>query len=155
MSGNQETVADIIAEMRSGVMSATIECEACGEEQEQRFRFDGLAARIEAAWRRERELGNAAAMREALMEIRENAMADYVQDADYLIEKCNAALAAPPKPLRNCDVFADAPWDRILRAWHDWLLTPEFNKRKIGSIKEFCYWLLGPAEERKGDNDGK
>ncbi len=41
------------------------------------------------------EGGNAAKMREALEEIRVAAMSDYEWDADYLIEKCNAALSAP------------------------------------------------------------
>ena len=47
-----------------------------------------------------RGIGNGAKMREALDEIRVAAMSDYEPDADYLIEKCNAALFAPP---RNCD----------------------------------------------------
>ena len=41
------------------------------------------------------------AMREALDEIRVAAMSDYEWDADYLIERCNAALSLPP---RQCDV---------------------------------------------------
>ena len=44
-----ETIDDIIAEMRSGKLSATVECENCGSEYEQRFSFDTLADRIEAA----------------------------------------------------------------------------------------------------------
>ena len=103
MSEN-ETVADIIAEMRSGVLSATIECEACGEEQEQRFRFDGLAARIETAWRRERELGNAAAIREALWSIYLDAqfICDYSEEpsivrhrADSIERRVNSVLSSP------------------------------------------------------------
>ena len=61
-----------------------------------------------------------------------------------VIAEIDDTLATRP---RNCDVFAYALWDRISRAWQDWLLTPEFNKRKIGSMKEFCYWFLGPAKE--------
>ena len=67
-----------------------------------------------------------------------------------LIAEIDDTLATRP---RNCDVFADALWDTIQRAWQDWLLTPEFNKRKVGGIKEFCYWFLGPA--KKGAADGK
>jgi hypothetical protein len=48
------------------------------------------------------QVGDAAKMREVLDEIRVAAMSDYEPDADYLIEKCNAALSSPP---RNCDVF--------------------------------------------------
>lgn len=48
-------VADaVIAEMRSGKLSATVTCESCGQEHEQRFTFDGLADRLEAALKRER-----------------------------------------------------------------------------------------------------
>ena len=61
-----------------------------------------------------------------------------------VIAEIDDTLATRP---RNCDVFADALWDTISRAWQDWLLTPEFNKRKIGSLKEFCYWFLDPAKE--------
>lgn len=61
-----------------------------------------------------------------------------------VIAEIDDTLATHP---RNCDVFADALWDTISRAWQDWLLTPEFNKRKIGGLKEFCYWFLGPAKE--------
>ena len=81
----------------------------------------GLPDRIEAAWKRDvakveadalavggiveaarhSPSGNAAAMRDALMEIRVCAMSDYEPGADYLIDKCNAAFSAPP---RNCDV---------------------------------------------------
>lgn len=63
-----------------------------------------------------------------------------------IIAEIDDTLATRP---RNCDVFADALWDTISRAWQEWLLTPEFNKRKIGSMKEFCYWFLGPAKEGK------
>ena len=65
-----------------------------------------------------------------------------------VIAEIDDTLATRP---RNCDVFADALWDTISRAWQDWLLTPEFNKRKIGGMKEFCYWFLGPAEEERGN----
>ena len=44
-----ETINDIVREMRSGKLSATVECENCGSEYEQRFSFDTLADRIEAA----------------------------------------------------------------------------------------------------------
>ena len=61
-----------------------------------------------------------------------------------VIAEIDDTLATHP---RNCDVFADALWDTISRAWQEWLLTPEFNKRKIGGMKEFCYWFLGPAKK--------
>ena len=63
-----------------------------------------------------------------------------------VIDEIDDTLATRP---RNCDVFADAPWDTISRAWQDWLLETEPNKRKVGSMEEFCCWLIGPAKEAK------
>lgn len=41
-------------------------------------------------------------------------MSDYEPDADYLIEKCNAALFAPP---RQCDVgTAEEQSDRFMES---------------------------------------
>ena len=68
----------------------------------------------------------------------------YCFSPQAIIDEIDDTLATQP---RNCDVFADALWDTISSAWQDWLLTPEFNKRKVGGIKEFCYWFLGPAKE--------
>ena len=68
----------------------------------------------------------------------------YCFSPQAIINEIDDTLATRP---RNCDVFADALWDTISRAWQDWLLTPEFNKRKISSLKEFCYWFLDPAKE--------
>ena len=94
MSDKQETTADISAWARGLVKP--------GETLENTYELlNGLADRIEAAHKR--EVGNGAKMREALDEIRVAAMSDYEPDADYLIEKCNAALFAPP---RACDVLS-------------------------------------------------
>lgn len=97
MSERQETIADIVAEMRIFKCRnlETGEVELCSSIA------NYFADRIEAA--RKREVGNGAKMREALEEIRVDAMSDYEPDADYLIEKCNAALFAPP---RACDVLS-------------------------------------------------
>jgi hypothetical protein len=88
-----ETINDIVREMRKD-MPRVIDAKVI---------LRNYADRIEAAILREREaVGNVAAMREVLDEIRVAAMSDYEPDADYLIEKCNAALGAPP---RNCDIY--------------------------------------------------
>ena len=97
-------------------------------------------------------VGNAAAIREALEDsqslLESFSRGEYGAQVREQMRDNRAALAAPA---RNCDVFADALWDTIQRAWQDWLLTPEFNKRKIGGLKEFCYWFLGPAKKEKAD----
>lgn len=108
MSDTNETIADIIAWLRKPMEGENAYLTAWRDE---------IADRLEAAHRRELAAGgNAARLREALDEIRVAAMSDYEPDADYLIEKCNAALAAPP---RNCEVG-----------------TPEEQAQRFG---EYCH----------------
>lgn len=127
-----ETVADILRKMREGKLSATTVCENCGSEFEQRFKFDGLADRIEAAYKREVGVaktetttadatvesvttcnglqdsckqslqGNAAKLREALKEIEGYAWVHGLWEIEPIAK---AALAAPP---RNCDKCKNA-----------------------------------------------
>lgn len=117
---SRKTVADIVAEKRELAKKMRLGNPSL-EEIEMAVNLEYDANRIEALWKREKaeiealalsaggmveasrykQVYNAAAMREALDEIRVAAMSDYEPDADYLIEKCNAALSAPP---RQCDV---------------------------------------------------
>jgi hypothetical protein len=111
--------------------------------------FDLIADSIEAAIKREREatcekssvVGNAAKMRAALDEIRVDAMSDYEQDADYLIEKCNAALSAPP---RNCDKYL-TPKDAMLAHLDE---VYDGEKVEFGDYEwcEFIKWLFAEAK---------
>ena len=127
----QETVADIVAEIRSYAQRCREENFGVPPESERHYNEDDveyLADRIEAAAKRGRLLskppendnsapvvstgenkpGNAAAMREAL-EYASRVLAKWQQDAPFsawseygeAIDRCRAALAAPP---RNCDV---------------------------------------------------
>ena len=103
--------------------------------------------------------GNAAAMLEALKAVvavgyphnfqREAPhIRGYCYDITKAIEKCFAALSAPP---RNCDSFMsiEQAWTayssecgRIISIW---------NAYESGLFEE---WLLSPTIEQKGDNDG-
>ena len=109
--------------------------------------FDLIADDIETAIKREREaVGNAAKMRAALDEIRVDAMSDYEPDADYLIEKCNAALFSPP---RNCDLFGGDP-KKLHELWWEWSGDLK-NCNADGTVKfAFGEWLLKPAEAKGG-----
>ena len=123
MSGRQETADAIIDEMRDCARAAdpSIWGGAAIQKLVENTKRQQLAYcdRLEAALERERsQVGNKAAWRAALMEIRSDAMSDYEQDADYLIDKCNAALSAPP---RNCDVgTAEEQGERCLAQFNEW-----------------------------------
>ena len=124
-NANQETIADIVDEMRGpyykmGRSNASLDKDMMGY-------MSFMANRIEAAAKREREatrekssrVGNAAKMREALSDAC-YAMFDFLktQNGGYeemakALDKAKAALAAPP---RNCDVGTD---EEQLRRYED------------------------------------
>ena len=148
MADTHETIADLVAEIRalSNPISDGI------------IAINGkiIADRLEAANKRER--GDCAKLREALDEIRVAAMSDYEWDADYLIEKCNAALAAPP---RNCERYATV--DEAMDDFADEALIEQWNALKAGKDRDmlaeelfvFTRWLFAPATEKEGGNDGR
>lgn len=115
-----ETIEDIVREMRSGKLSATVECENCGSEYEQRFSFDTLADRIEAAHKRAVTNCNQLKTREALKYLRDASQefchlilnSKYIRIFDKYkypevarirdaIANAGVTLSAPA---RNCDV---------------------------------------------------
>ena len=91
MASESEALADIVAEIR-----------AYGARPPPRLMWLEIADRIEAACRRECEsVGNAAAMREALVVIGETYREHpYDHDDDAIANIVDAALSAPA---RNCD----------------------------------------------------
>ena len=150
---SEETIKDIVAEIRRDIKLGN------------NYYAANLPDRIEAAAKRERTCRRSieipvkivptcsAARAQRRLELLRAEMSDMVNmppgtkyrfSPQAIIDEIDDTLATRP---RNCDVFADALWDTISRAWQEWLLTPEFNKRKIGGMKEFCYWILGPAKE--------
>ena len=98
--------------------------------------------------------GNAAAMREALNQLREWALLDINENAirsdepnykklvDGIIEITNAALAAPA---RNCDRYGDE--DDAFSAWHDAL-----NDGDVVSVRNAFRWLFAKATEKEESN---
>lgn len=100
---NNETLADILAEMREGCVFAWEGC-----------KFEGLADRIEAAYAR--DTGNAAALREALLSVRK--AIDYRGGdlARYTLPVIDAALKTPPEPAGNAAMMRmalEVLWDVI------------------------------------------
>ena len=126
--------------------------------------FNRMLDRFDAAHKRER--GNSAALREAASyltsifscdiqflerhakELRDTGAygGGIIEHILHSITLARAALAAPP---RNCDLtkVTEDPW----RAW----LDDKSNWDEFGSPKlEIHDWLLAPATEKEGANDG-
>ena len=146
MSNKQETIADIVAEMRLGVKDW---------KGERLGVFDCFADRIEAAARRDREatrekssqVGNAAKMREALSDAC-YAMFNFLktQNGGYgemakALDKAKAALAEPP---RNCDRPECATTKAAQDVW----------RKEDGGKTAYYEWLLATYTEG-GTTDGK
>ena len=164
MGEKQETIADILAEIRLR-----------GDTPWKHTRPDGyggyetitinrneylisIADRIEAAHKREATaekssaVDNGAKMREALEDsngLLEElaAIGEWCESAREQIADNKAALAAPP---RNCDIHTDFN-DAITtlankRNWHD----GKWNSERYCILAS---WLLAPATEKEGEND--
>lgn len=174
MSKHNETLAEIVAEMR-------------GMGNYQRYSGDhahALADRIEASWKRVEQtyldqirdamnqwghekykaerapIGNSAALREALSQthqwlIRLFEGGNDDSDIDHIMSHlqhcrnvCASALSAPP---RNCDVYKTP--EESIRMFESYIR----ESGKVGFINPFTEvvkWLFAPATEKKGESDG-
>ena len=163
MDKKQETIADILAEM-SDFSDKRIE-EGRGHAMTSEsvgLIVHQLAKRFEAAWKREPvgipdTLGSAAAMRDALLEIRDVLRSDTIvvlnPPAVEIIIKIFLALeAALSAPARNCDRYKDAP-----SAYADFIVPWKLDGHldDVPTLQDFANWLLAPAAERKGEGDGR
>lgn len=182
MSDNEqksETVDDVLAEMleRADAMQTH------GTTHGVKLAIREFVNRIKAAWKRERAkveadslavggiveaarhkpVGNAAAMREALVDMVE-AETEGSMDRDDLCGRCfekmwnsckhdgscwvDKVINALSAPARNCDLYDDAETAR--QAW----LDDADNWDDFGSPKlELPEWLFASAK-KKGENDG-
>lgn len=137
---DNETIADIIAWLRlprdgeNGYLAAW---------------RDEIADRLEAALKRER--GDCAKLRDALKNLYDQIChGETEQHVAANRQMIRAALAAPQ---RNCDRF-DGDYKMLHTAWFDWTGTPS-GQNPDGTAKlTFAKWLLAPATEKKGGNDG-
>jgi hypothetical protein len=114
-------------------------------------------------------VGNAAAMREALVEM-VNADTDGDMTLDSLCGRCIAKLhgtckhdgscwcekviAALTSPARNCDRFG-GDYKMLHTAWFDWTGSPSGHLPDGTAKMTFAAWLLAPTAERKGVGDGR
>ena len=126
---------------------------ADGYEEGVDYLDDNDARQLAVAVERVCQIGNAAALREALEWVAAFSSDDYVDD-EYSVdgenlqraaERARAALAAPA---RNCDRFTN---------WHDAMRDEYFTRSTPGNVKgypygddkrwrEFCDWLFATAE---------
>jgi len=170
----RETVSDIVAQMRGcgedGRMDMSLwrqyadRIDEAWKREKAEIEADALAVGgiVEAARRREATaekssaVGNAAAMREAILAIKDiNDRRPHDADGYEINDIINAALSAPA---RNCDRFntgdpmkdAEDAYDAWQRYCDDPTIPPSC---KIESA--FKQWLFAPAAERKGENDGR
>lgn len=178
----REAIADVLADFRQYISNTNIPPEVAET-------IVCYIDRIEAAWKHEREeaeadalsvggvveaarykrVGNAAALRDALVKIYREVRSycidygageshmslidrivddppDYTSFRDSILEIDRIVEAAFSAPARNCDKFADAESAR--QAW----LADAENWDEFGSPElELHEWLLAPAAERKGE----
>ena len=152
-NGKQETIADIVSEMRIGDLCAS------DTATQSMYINDFLASyadRIEAAWKREREatrekpsqVGNASKMREALNRadavLRLISKSAWFIDANFAVTKvvidaCNAIEASLAEPPRNCDRPECATTKSAQEVW----------RKEDGGKTAYYEWLL--ATSTKGE----
>ena len=162
MADTQETIVDIIAKMRQGMNpNGTAECqylesdicmladrlEAAHKREKAAIEADALAVGGIVEAERQRERGDAAKLREAVEKVIEIANKEWDASRETsamweIWEICKAALAAPP---RNCDNLKTS-WE-VLKEWHEGIDTAH-------DIVRLLDWLLAPATEKEGGNDG-
>ena len=168
----QETIADIVSEMRIGDLCAS---DTAAQSMYINDFLASYADRIEAAEKREREatrekpsqVGNASKMREALNRadavLRLISKSAWFIDANFAVTKAvieagnaiEAALAAPP---RNCDRLSADKCKQILKMEMDVYIPQEAtdNDREIAQRTAYGVIdaLFAPYTEQKGETDG-
>ena len=145
----RETLADIVAEMRT--RSREVKEAFGGRPDGVENMLDIWADRIEAAAKRvvvskteTTTVGNAAAMRDALVRCDAIAQLPEVRNEQSIKDMRNIIKHALSAPARNCDL-CDSYGDAI-RAFEDTEDAEEYE--------DMAEWLLAPAE-RKGEDYGK
>jgi hypothetical protein len=145
-----ETITDIIAEMRDEAARADMEQDYSIDDAAEMMRE--FACRLEAALKR--ELGDCAKLRDALETLVDlvDAWKDHLPSAirdgelSEALEKANSALDAPP---RNCDRPECATLEMATKTW----IQEEFPySKQMADVRTFDVWLFAPATE--GGNNG-
>ena len=146
MSDTNETIADIIAEMRGDGHTGPADAL-----EWVRTKLEYYADRLEAAHKREidgpkKQVCNAAKLREAI-----DYLCERVADMDATfdpseVECLRTALAAPP---RNCDVM---DWRTAWKIWREKFHpeTPVGYSAVVKGTEAFMDWFAAPATEQEG-----
>ena len=157
----RETLADIERDLRDRADCAERHGDRETHNDGVAMLLRSIADRIEAAAKREvvskketTTIGNAAAMREALVWMSERmnaAVHDGSLDCHEALRKIEAALSAPA---RNCDKFVTQP--EMSRAYEEYRKSAMKNYRngltgRVPTVKQkpmtYDEWLLAPAAE--------
>ena len=159
------TTEDLIGRIRTAMESGCIRpCHVYDLMDEALDRLQKSEPKTEAVATTEKSsaVGNAAAMREALIFAEQvlstaahnvRGETGMIVDSDYAeaARRCKSALAAPA---RNCDRFG-GDYNRLRAAWWDWTASPSGRKPDGTTKMSFTKWLFAPAAERKGEGDGR
>ena len=159
-NAKHETLAEIVADMRE--LAADIET---GNAVVGQTVWRNYADRIEVAWKRESEattekssrVGNAAAMREALVQVSRIAVEmtrktitgepeDRKTVDRWALRLCDIACDAVSAPPRNCDVYTVG--EALRKYGFPTKIKPWGEKEWL----DFCEWLVSEVEaEAKGE----
>ena len=187
----RETLADIVAEMRRGTklpgywrscdLNKILEChadriEAAWKREKAEAEADALAVGGTVEASRNKPVGNAAKMREAVVALLDAldslgcdestaTLAAFVPDMADSSARCLAAFrkanAAISAPARNCDIYSDAR--EAFKAYEEAFNESNFHhgECKLGcpdcddyAIRCEIKWLFAPAAE-EGEGDGR
>jgi len=180
-SEKRETLADIVAEMRTrsrevkdafgerpdgvenmlDIWANRIEAVAKRGMTEAEANALSVGGIVEAARKREREhvtgchgFDNAAAIYAALVKIHDLTNALDEECGVDPVEIRDIARAALSAPARNCDMYAT--YAEAAEAHKEYATAYIMRaSNKFDSPMEFDEWLFAPAAERKGDGDGR
>lgn len=171
---DQETQANIIAEMRMGKPVGPCAYRIGLPDKEEVYESGArmrtiqikdvtvqeLADRLEAAAKREKaQPGNAAAMHEALelfVEYSELVCRMGMFNRDRLVAITTKAKVALSEPARNCDRQECAQINGAAKVWYKEEIEPRVKGLTMGHKEmQLPDWLLAPIAQLKGEGDGK
>lgn len=145
-----ETTADVIADKRF---------DATTRDQFDSAYIVDFCDRLEAAQRS--ECGDMAKLREALEALLNLAYEVEDMNSDtgprasiptkFVIDTAKDALASPP---RNCDIAQDWLNDLYVNFKPPASVKREMPPEWVDAVMAFCRWLVAPATEKEGCNDG-
>ena len=157
MSEHNETIAEIVAEMRYSIALYANRIEAAWKRERAEIEANALAVGgvVEAA--RNKPSGDAAAMREELEMMSAlfakgvicTSFANTPEEMDLIEELYSKVTAALNKPLRNCDLYG-GDYKMLHTAWFDWTGSPSGQNPDGTAKMAFGEWLLAMTAKKGG-----